>query len=48
MKRVRLDGELEVSEAMGEVDILKRLSHPNIVRYEGMWRDWDFLDIFLE
>lgn len=33
---------------MKEVDLLKRLSHPSIVKYEGMSRDADNLSIVLE
>lgn len=33
---------------MREVDVLKSLSHPSIVKYEGMVRDTDTLNIVLE
>ena len=50
IKRVRLAGlkEHEVRDVMREVDLLKRLSHPSIVKYEGMSRDEEFLNIVLE
>jgi hypothetical protein len=33
---------------MKEVDLLQRLEHPGIVRYEGMARDNNYLSIVLE
>ncbi|KAL0065795.1 Protein kinase of the Mitotic Exit Network [Marasmius tenuissimus] len=50
VKRIRLDGlnEEEVTQLMKEVDLVKRLSHPSIVKYEGMARDADTLSIVLE
>ncbi|WWC66482.1 uncharacterized protein I206_100384 [Kwoniella pini CBS 10737] len=50
IKRIRLHGmrEDEVTDVMKEVDLLKRLSHPSIVKYEGMSRDEEFLNIVLE
>lgn len=50
VKRVRLEGlkEEEISQLMKEVDLLKSLSHPSIVKYEGMSRDANFLNIVLE
>ncbi|EPQ56313.1 hypothetical protein GLOTRDRAFT_120867 [Gloeophyllum trabeum ATCC 11539] len=50
VKRIRLEGlkEDEISQLMGEVDLLKSLSHPSIVKYEGMARDADTLSIVLE
>lgn len=50
IKRIRLAGmkEEEVRDVMREVDLLKRLSHPNIVKYEGMSRDEEYLNIVLE
>ena len=33
---------------MKEVNVLKSLSHPSIVKYEGMVRDEDTLSIVLE
>lgn len=40
--------EEEISQLMKEVDLVKSLSHPNIVKYEGMARDEDILSIVLE
>ncbi|ESK96507.1 cell division control protein [Moniliophthora roreri MCA 2997] len=50
VKRIRLEGlkEEEVTQLMKEVDLVKRLSHPSIVKYEGMARDADTLSIVLE
>ncbi|KAH7926017.1 hypothetical protein BV22DRAFT_388481 [Leucogyrophana mollusca] len=50
VKRIRLEGlkEDEVTQLMREVDLMKRLSHPSIVKYEGMARDEDTLNIVLE
>jgi len=50
VKRIRLEGlkEDEVTQLMREVDLVKRLSHPSIVKYEGMARDEDTLSIVLE
>ncbi|KAG2075689.1 Pkinase-domain-containing protein [Suillus decipiens] len=50
VKRIRLEGlkEDEVAQLMREVDLMKRLSHPSIVKYEGMDRDEQYLNIVLE
>ncbi|KAF9075358.1 hypothetical protein BDP27DRAFT_1315932 [Rhodocollybia butyracea] len=50
VKRIRLEGlkEEEVMQLMREVDLVKRLSHPSIIKYEGMHRDKDTLSIVLE
>ncbi|KAG1767192.1 hypothetical protein EV702DRAFT_1050466 [Suillus placidus] len=50
VKRIRLEGlkEDEVAQLMKEVDLMKRLSHPSIVKYEGMARDEQYLNIVLE
>ncbi|KIJ55222.1 hypothetical protein M422DRAFT_151666 [Sphaerobolus stellatus SS14] len=50
VKRIRLEGlsETEIKQLMHEVEIVKRLSHPSIVKYEGMARDSDTLSIVLE
>ncbi|KAH9888973.1 Pkinase-domain-containing protein [Cubamyces lactineus] len=50
VKRIRLEGlkEEEISQLMKEVDLVKSLSHPSIVKYEGMARDDDTLSIVLE
>ncbi|KAG6332197.1 hypothetical protein ID866_6890 [Astraeus odoratus] len=50
VKRIRLEGlkEEEVTQLMNEVDLMKSLSHPSIVKYEGMARDEGTLNIVLE
>jgi serine/threonine protein kinase len=50
VKRISLKDlkEDEVTHLMREVDLLKTLSHPSIVRYEGMVRDEVTLSIILE
>ncbi|OCH87395.1 hypothetical protein OBBRIDRAFT_160313 [Obba rivulosa] len=50
VKRIRLEGlkEEEIAQLMKEVDLVKSLSHPSIVKYEGMARDNDTLSIVLE
>ncbi|KZT09938.1 uncharacterized protein LAESUDRAFT_756159 [Laetiporus sulphureus 93-53] len=50
VKRIRLEGlkEEEIAQLMKEVDLVKSLSHPSIVKYEGMARDSDTLSIVLE
>ncbi|TFK29664.1 hypothetical protein FA15DRAFT_663822 [Coprinopsis marcescibilis] len=50
VKRIRLEGlkEEEVTQLMREVDLVKSLSHPSIVKYEGMARDENTLSIVLE
>jgi serine/threonine protein kinase len=50
IKRIRLEGlkEDEIKQLMGEVDLVKSLSHPSIVKYEGMARDPTTLNIVLE
>lgn len=50
VKRITLTGlsDPEITQLMNEVDLLKRLSHPSIVKYQGMSRDSDTLNIVLE
>ncbi|KAI0046488.1 hypothetical protein FA95DRAFT_1669085 [Auriscalpium vulgare] len=50
VKRIGLEGlkEEEVTQLMKEVDLVKSLSHPSIVKYEGMARDENTLSIVLE
>jgi serine/threonine protein kinase len=50
IKRIRLEGfkEDEIKQLMGEVDLVKSLSHPSIVKYEGMARDPTSLNIVLD
>jgi len=49
-RRINLTGlmEEEISQLVKEVDIVKSLSHPSIVKYEGVVRDDDILSIVLE
>ena len=50
VKRIQLESisEDEVKQLMKEVDLVKSLSHPGIVKYEGMARDENTLSIVLE
>jgi serine/threonine protein kinase len=50
IKRIKLEGmkEADISKTMAEVDLLKRLTHPSVVKYEGMMRDEETLHIVLE
>lgn len=50
VKRISLTllKEEEISQLMREVDLLKSLSHPNIIKYEGMTREEDVLSTVLE
>uniref|UniRef100_V5E690 Protein kinase n=2 Tax=Kalmanozyma brasiliensis (strain GHG001) TaxID=1365824 RepID=V5E690_KALBG len=50
VKRIKLDGrtDAEVDDLMGEVDLMKRLVHPSVVKYEGFMRDAEFANIVLE
>ena len=50
MKRIKLKGlkKKEIARHMLEVDILKQLSHPSIIKYEGMVRDEKTLSIVFE
>lgn len=50
VKRIRLEGlkEDEIKQLMREVDLVRSLSHPSIVKYEGMARDENTLSIVLE
>lgn len=50
IKRIKLEGikTEEIDDVMHEVDLMKKLSHPSIVRYEGMSRDDEYLNIVLE
>ena len=50
IKRIQLRGMAEagVCDVMREGELLKRLSHPGIVKYEGMSRDDEYLNIVLE
>ena len=50
VKRIELKGlkKKEVARLMLEVDILKQLSHPSIIKYEGMVGDDKTLSIVFE
>ena len=50
MKRIGLEGLKEegISQLMREFDLVKRLSHLSIVKYEGMVRDENTSSIVLE
>ena len=50
VKRIRLEGlsDEDVRQLMREVETVKSLSHPSIVKYEGMSKDNDTLNIVLE
>jgi len=50
IKRISLEGhsEDEISNLMREVEVLKRLDHPGIVKYLGIQRKRDSLNIALE
>ena len=41
VKQIQLEGlkTEEITQLINEVELLKRLSHPNIIKYEGMVRD---------
>jgi serine/threonine protein kinase len=41
VKQIQLEGlkTEEITQLVHEVDLVKRLSHPNIIKYEGMVRD---------
>jgi serine/threonine protein kinase len=47
VRLVRLK-ERHITQMMEEIDLVKRLSHPSIVKYKGMARDEDTLRIVLE
>lgn len=50
VKKIWLEGwkEKAIAQIMREVDLVKQLSHPSIVKYEGMDRDENILRIMLE
>ena len=43
-----VSAQRRLTQLMEEVELVKRLSHPSIVKYEGMARDPDTLSIVLE
>ena len=50
MKQIKVEGykEEEVANLMQEVDLVKCLSHPNIIKYESVARDKNTVSIVLE
>lgn len=50
VKQIELNGfrEDDIVQLMQEVDLVKKLSHPNIIKYEGINRDENTLSIMLE
>ena len=50
VKQIELQAFKEdvIVQLMQEVDLLKHLTHPNIIRYEGTTRDENTLRIVLE
>jgi len=50
VKQIELKGfrEEEIVQLMQEVDLVKKLSHPNIIKYEAINRNENTLSIMLE
>ncbi|KAF9189075.1 hypothetical protein BGZ50_000975 [Haplosporangium sp. Z 11] len=50
VKRIKIDGlkDVERDLLMQEVDLLKSLAHPSIVKYEGFIKSYGYLNIILE
>jgi serine/threonine protein kinase len=50
VKQIELKGfrEEEIVQLMKEVDLVKKLSHPNIIKYETIDRSENTLSIMLE
>ncbi|KAF9374751.1 hypothetical protein CPC16_001096, partial [Podila verticillata] len=50
VKRIKIDGlkDTEMDILMQEVDLLKSLTHPSIVKYEGFIKTYGHLNIILE
>jgi serine/threonine protein kinase len=50
VKQLQLRGlsDAEITQLMQEVELLKRLDHPSIVKYQGMTLDHEYLSIVLE
>ncbi|CAI5756522.1 unnamed protein product [Candida verbasci] len=48
IKQIRLEQDQDVAVLMGEIDLLKILKHPNIVKYHGFVKTSDSLNILLE
>lgn len=48
VKQISLDREHDLAGLMGEIDLLKILKHPNIVKYHGFVKTPSSLNVFLE
>lgn len=48
IKQILLEPDQNVAELMGEIDLLKILKHPNIVKYHGFVKTSTSLNVFLE
>ncbi|KAG2735881.1 hypothetical protein G9P44_002095 [Scheffersomyces stipitis] len=48
IKQIMLEGKQNVAGLMGEIDLLKILKHPNIVKYHGFVKTSSSLNILLE
>ncbi|KIM28334.1 hypothetical protein M408DRAFT_140026 [Serendipita vermifera MAFF 305830] len=50
IKQIQLDNipKGDLGEIMAEIDLLKNLNHPNIVKYKGFVKTKEFLNIILE
>lgn len=48
IKQIALEKDQDVMELMGEIDLLKILKHPNIVKYHGFVKTSTSLNVFLE
>jgi cell division control protein CDC15 len=48
IKQILLESDQNVMELMGEIDLLKILKHPNIVKYHGFVKTSTSLNVFLE
>ncbi|EMG50749.1 sepH Cytokinesis protein sepH [Candida maltosa Xu316] len=48
IKQIRLEPGQDVATLMGEIDLLKILNHPNIVKYHGFIKTHDSLNVLLE
>lgn len=48
IKQITLEQDQDVLQLMGEIDLLKILKHPNIVKYHGFVKTDTSLNVFLE
>lgn len=48
IKQIALDKDYDILVLMGEIDLLKILKHPNIVKYHGFVQTQTTLNVFLE